>query len=177
MGVDYGELDLEGFVRFLIDTGNASLESKIPDRKPLQWAIGKLSRFCAAFEALEQSGFISPTHKRAATRSLILGALAATFEIGSHGTESENTVSVIKHRGTAPARAGRSRLKQATDRILSEIVPGLQHPGDEVHAHKAADAILGEVNQKLEVKGLPPVKRDRLARFIKANPARSGSLR
>jgi hypothetical protein len=172
MGIDYGELDLEGLVRFLIDTANTSLESKIDDREPLQWAVGKLSRFCAAIEALEQSGF-SPAQKRAARRSLISRALAAAFEIGSLATESKNTVSVIKHRGTTPARAERSRLKQESDRILSEIVAGLQRPGDEAHPYKAADAILGRVNQALEAEGHPHVGRDRVAGLLKGQPARS----
>jgi hypothetical protein len=53
MGIDYGELDLEGFVRFVINTGIESLQSKIPDREPLQWAVDKLDDFCVALEALE----------------------------------------------------------------------------------------------------------------------------
>jgi hypothetical protein len=115
---DAGEdwTELENFVRMLIDTGNASLESKIPDREPLQWAVDKLGSFCAAIEAVEQSHHLSPAHKRAARRSLVLGALAAAFEIGSHGTASKNTEDYIKAIGTAAGRAAAAE-KHAPDEL------------------------------------------------------------
>jgi hypothetical protein len=119
---DAGEdwTELENFVRMLIDTGNASLESKIPDREPLQWAVDKLGKFCAAIEAVEQSNHLSPAHKRAARRSLVLGALAAAFEIGSHGTASKNTEVYIKAVGTAPARSKAAENRKPFQKALAE---------------------------------------------------------
>ncbi len=120
---DAGEdwTELENFVRMLIDTGNASLESKIPDREPLQWPVDKLGKFCAAIEAVEQSNHLSPAHKRAARRSLVLGALAAAFEIGSHGTASKNTKAV----GTA---AGRSKTAEKREPQLELMANGHRQP-------------------------------------------------
>jgi hypothetical protein len=121
-GIDYGELDLEGLVRFLIDTGNASLESKIPDREPLQWAVDKLGKFCAAIKAVDQSNHLSPAHKRAARRSLVLGALAAAFEIGSHGTVSKNTDGYIKAVVTAPGRSKLAEKREPSDKRIREAI-------------------------------------------------------
>jgi hypothetical protein len=112
--------ELETFVRVLIDTGNASLESKIPDREPLQWAVDKLGKFCAAIEAVEQSNHLSPAHKRDARRSLVLGALAAAFEIGSHGTASKNTEGYIKAIGTAAGRSKAAENRKPFQKALAE---------------------------------------------------------
>jgi hypothetical protein len=121
---DAGEdwTELENFVRMLIDTGNASLESKIPDREPLQWALDKLGKFCAAIEAVEQSNHLSPAHKRAAKRSLVLGALAAAFEIGSHGTASKNTEVYIKAVGTAPARSTAAKNREPDNERIRQAI-------------------------------------------------------
>jgi hypothetical protein len=121
---DAGEdwTELENFVRMLIDAGNASLESKIPDREPLQWAVDKLGKFCAAIEAVEHSNHLSPAHKRAARRSLVLGALAAAFEIGSYGTVSENTEGYIKAAGTAPARSTAAENHEPQLELMTKLI-------------------------------------------------------
>jgi hypothetical protein len=181
---DAGEdwTELETFVRVLIDTGNASLESKvkIPDREPLQWAIDKLSRFCAAFEAIEQSHANYP-HKAVIRRSLVRSALAAAYEIGQHGTISANTKRAAAEAKAEEMReAGGKQLqddpdRETTMRIISEVVEchRVRRHGD-AHPYKMARAILPNVNQALEAKGLDPVNRDRIARYIiKTRPARS----
>jgi hypothetical protein len=105
-GIGYGELDLERFIRFLIDTGNDSLEDEtLPDRKTLQHAVDRLGQL---HHTLDETGGLSPAQ-------LFLLAVYA-FEIGAHGTASKNTEGYIRAVDTA---AGRSKMaeKHAPDEL------------------------------------------------------------
>jgi hypothetical protein len=165
--------ELEQFVEFLIDTGTDSLQSKIPDREDLQRAVARLGGSVGeVIHAIEQSES-GEAHEHALR--CLWSVLGDAFIIGSRGTLSDNSEAVARRWQAEKARVARSRQRQQdpTIRILAEVVDRLRRPGDEAHPHKMADAWLSEANQVLEAEGLRPVKRDRLANFIRGHFARS----
>ena len=100
-------------------------------------------------------------------------ALGDAFIIGSRGTLSDNSRTVVEHVRTATMRAG--KLVTPTARILAEVVDKhpLRRPGDEVHPYKTAGIVQDDVNRALAAEKLGPVGRHRIADHIKAHPIRS----
>ncbi len=108
--------EVQDFVRFLRETGEASLETKnLPERKTLQRAVDRLDHSTSAvIDVIESSG--SHEHAREHALLSLWDALYSAYAIGSHGTVSENTEVYIKAVGTA---AGRSKAaeKHAPDEL------------------------------------------------------------
>jgi hypothetical protein len=104
--------EVQDFVRFLRETGEASLETKnLPERKTLQRAVDRLDHSTSAvIDAIESSG--SYEHAREHALLSLWGALYSAYAIGSHGTVSENTKAV----GTAAGRATAAE-KHALDEL------------------------------------------------------------
>jgi hypothetical protein len=111
-GIGYGELDLERFIRFLIDTGNASLEDEtLPDRKTLQHAVDRLGQL---HHTLDETGGLSPAQ--------LFWLAVHAFEIGSLGTVSKNTENYIKAVGTAAGRSRAAQTREPADRKMREAI-------------------------------------------------------
>jgi hypothetical protein len=170
--------DLKQFVETLIEVGKASLQSKIPDRKDLQRAVDKLDNSADAADVVgavtRAIGQSEPGEAQEHALLCLWGALASAYIIGSRGTLSDNSKKVAKQVQAQEMRATTSKRRQEdpTTQILSEAVDKHLRPGDEAHPYKAADAMLISVNQAIESQGVPPAKRNRIAKIIKDRPVR-----
>jgi hypothetical protein len=130
---------VQDFVRFLRETGEASLKTKnLPEREALQWGVQRLGP-CAMslIGIIERSGI--PRDMQKAAQLDLVRALAAAYEIGSHGTVSKNTEVYVKAVGAASARRERAE----------KLEPG----------HKRMQQAITEATKRCP---LPPSRRGRL---------------
>jgi hypothetical protein len=114
--------DVQDFVRFLRETGEASLKTKnLPEREALQWGMQRLGP-CAMslIGIIERSGI--PKDMQKAAQLDLLRALAAAYEIGSHGTVSKNTEVYIKAAGTLAGRRERAEKRAPADQRIREAI-------------------------------------------------------
>jgi hypothetical protein len=114
--------EVQDFVRFLREIGEASLKTKnLPEREALQWGMQRLGP-CAMslIGIIERSGI--PKDMQKAAQLDLLRALAAAFEIGSHGTVSENTAGYVKAVVTAPGRSKAAEKREPSDKLMQETI-------------------------------------------------------
>jgi len=114
--------EVQDFVRFLRETGEASLETKnLPERKTLQRAVRRVGPCVESLIFIIENSGIPEDVQEVALLNL-WSALASAYMIGSQGTVSENTEVYIKVVGTAPARSTAAKNREPDNERIRQAI-------------------------------------------------------
>jgi hypothetical protein len=156
-GIGYGELDLECFIQFLIDTGNGSLEVEtFPDREALQHLVDRLGWL--RHKLAQGPKMISISHcgmyrVDGLSPAELFRLAVCAFEVGSFTCSDSSEVIAARWRAEK-ARAAPSEWRTTSaeiNRIIDDVVDG-HRPGD-AEGRGAQKAIVSEAQTKLAERG------------------------
>ena len=142
--------EVQDFVRFLRETGEASLETKfdLPERDLLQRRVQILGP-CAEslIGIIEKSGI--PEETREVALHNLWSVLMSAYIIGSEGTISENTKVAIKYLDAANMREAKVRHREPSDKRMQVTIAEAEKncPPGRGHATAVVQQVISDMKK------------------------------